>query len=500
MTLLRLLGIQIRIPLFWKMFAGYTLILMFGIVSSMFLLSQLHGVFTGGVAEFEESDIGVNLSHQLEQTFDEEMKAARQFFTTKSLEYYRHLTEHQRKFENIIDSLDQLPEKKDVRFYLDKILSYHENFSNAVNQGAILLHSDSSSNLEPTWSLVAQQGDTLRTTLRAFYEHYRYTLGKAFRFFDKRTSIAMYGSWLILLLTLTVALVATILLTRAIVMPIQDLRAGTERVGEGYYQTVQITTNDEIADLASAFNIMSDRLKQLDVLRMQLMSEISHEMRTPLQVIKAACHMLVHSKTAAPLTEKQVQSVSMIHQATNRINSFVNTFLDIAKMEAGLMTFHFEPTNINELIRPLVAEAQLIGQARNVKVEHITEVFPPLSIDKERFTQAITNLISNALKFTPENGSVTIRLMRTYNGEVGKPYLGIHVSDTGVGIPQEDLEKLFTKFYQAKNTPVVKEKGSGLGLALVKHVAEAHGGKVNVTSVVGKGSTFSILLPFPTIQ
>jgi two-component system sensor histidine kinase GlrK len=194
-----------------------------------------------------------------------------------------------------------------------------------------------------------------------------------------------------------------------------------------------------------------------------------------------------------------VDAVGMIHGATNRINSFVNLFLDVAKMEAGLMKFNFEPVNIVELVTPLINEAALIAQTRQIKVEFDAGEIGVLPLDKDRFTQALTNLLSNALKYTPNEGAVTISMKIAADivpmGKGERRFVRIDVRDTGVGIPPADLDKLFNKFYQAKNTPFVKEKGSGLGLALVKHVAEAHGGRVSVTSQVGVGSVFSIILP-----
>lgn len=483
------------------MLSGFVLIITFGIFSSMFLLSQLREVFSSGIVEFRLTDVGINLSQQLDKTLNEEMESLKLFVRTKSEAEYQQYVERRTKFLTLVDSLEDISEREGVQLPKNRIGFYHEKLSHLVDKGMQQLRKDSSYNFRVLEKQASTYADSLRASTQSLYDAFRYSMSKAFRLFEKRTSIALDGAWLVLTLTLTIALVAAIVLTRTVIKPIQALKEATKEVGEGHYETVRVSTNDEIADLSQAFNSMSEKLKKLDELRMQMMSEISHEMRTPLQVIKAACHMLVHSKTAAPLTEKQVQSVSMIHQAANRINSFVNTFLDIAKMESGLMTFNFEQTDINECIQPLVAEAQLIGQARQVKVEFLTNTFPELILDKERLTQAVSNLFSNALKFTPEGGSVIIRLTKTErernNGALGKQFIRLDVQDTGVGIPPDDLQKLFTKFFQAKNTPLVKEKGSGLGLALVKHVAEAHGGRVAVTSEVGKGSTFSIFLPLP---
>ena len=138
-------------------------------------------------------------------------------------------------------------------------------------------------------------------------------------------------------------------------------------------------------------------------------------------------------------------------------------------------------------------------QTRQIELEFISDDIPPLLIDRERISQVFSNLLSNALKYTPDNGKITIRMTLSTNcggiSKNGKGCVRIEVQDTGVGIPEADIPKLFNKFYQAKNVPLVNEKGSGLGLALVKHVSEAHGGGVSVKSKVGEGSIFTVELP-----
>ena len=303
---------------------------------------------------------------------------------------------------------------------------------------------------------------------------------------------------IILILSLIVAMVTAILIARTVIRPIQALKEGTEKVSSGHYDTIPITSSDEIADLTREFNQMSNKLKQLDEMRIQLMSEISHEMRSPLQVIKAGCHMIARSKDAPPLTQKQTDAVALINQAANRIHRFVNSFLDIVKIESGLMQFYFLPTDMLELMTPLVQEAELLGQSRQIKVDFQHDKIRPIAIDRDKMTQVISNMISNAMKYTPADGTTTIRVLKTFemNGSAtSKEFVRIDVQDTGVGIPPDDLEKLFTKFFQASNKAVVSEKGSGLGLALVKHVTEAHGGKVSVSSRLNEGSTFSVFLP-----
>ncbi|MFI5250853.1 MAG: ATP-binding protein [Bacteroidota bacterium] len=428
---------------------------------------------------------------QLDSTFAMEMKAAREFAVTKKPAAYDLYSNFKGQFHREIDSLAEITERQDVRTAIDSLSQLH---------GACVIVVETSLHRGTVDSANFQSMlTTMRKSLTQLQEQYSFSLSKAVRTFKTGVENAIEGSLFILILSFIVGLAIAFILALNVTRPIRALKSGTEKVAEGKFENVQVTTRDEIADLTTAFNSMSDKLRQLDEMRMSMMSEISHEMRTPLQVIKAATYTISHPRDGSILNQRQTDALGMIHQATNRISSFVNLFLDVAKLEAGLMKFNFEGVDVCSLLQPIVSEAQLIGQTRGITVEMNTAAVPTLMIDKERMGMVFTNLLSNALKYTPDKGKITVCLSTIFpeNGAsaTGDRSIRIDFQDTGVGIPPDDLNKLFNKFYQAKNTPLVKEKGSGLGLALVKHVVEAHGGRVTVSSTVGIGSTFSLILP-----
>ncbi|MBI1806917.1 MAG: HAMP domain-containing histidine kinase [Ignavibacteria bacterium] len=462
---------------------------------SITILLQLKPVFTTDQPEFRI----IPLSQYLEKLLETETESVHKYFNAKDQLNQQRLTLTTNQFRTSADSLLQMMERNDTRSLVEALIAMHHRYEDYIKQQTHRIQSDRTYDPLPTIGSQVGLTDSIRQRLHVLNEAYLPTLSKALKRLNQQTSDAISGGYYILLLALAIGSVLALLIARNVTKPIQALKAGTERVGEGHYETVAVTTYDEIADLTNAFNLMSEKLKQLDEMRAQLMSEISHEMRTPLQVIKAGCYSIVHTKDGTPLTQRQRDAVGMIHQATNRINQFVNSFLDVAKMEAGLMKFKFESANLFEVLNPLIQEAQLIAQTRQIDVEFLSDQIPSLIIDKERIGQVFSNLLSNALKYTPDDGLITIRMKKSNDcGDVTKNGHGcvvIDVQDSGVGIPETDLPKLFQKFYQAKNVPLVNEKGSGLGLALVKHVAEAHGGRVSVKSQVGAGSTFTITLP-----
>lgn len=438
------------------------------------------------------------LIYRMETVFNLEVAATSTYLKSREVKDWEKLDFLMGRFKLYADSCSDLSKGTPYEKNLDEILKAYHSFQeitsrvSPVNNKNYILDS-------LDWKLQNEIADTVCQTFLNTYLTFRPNLSSIFEKNNSQKSTQPLSIVAILVVIIVITWIIARPYAQSLTRPIKALREGTQKVGEGKYESVPVTSKDEIADLTRAFNMMSEKLRKLDEMRMEMMSEISHEMRTPLQVIKAGCYSIIHAKDSSPLTPRQRDAVGMIHQATNRINSFINLFLDVAKMESGLMKFNFEDSDVLQVLTPLIQEAELIAQTRQIKLEFIKEEVPNIPIDRDRLSQAFSNLLSNALKYTPNDGTITVTVLVkdkcNISGLTGERCLQIDVKDTGVGIPEEDLGKLFSKFYQAKNVPLVNEKGSGLGLVLVKHVVEAHGGKVSVQSTVGVGSTFSIYLP-----
>ncbi|HLF14044.1 MAG TPA: HAMP domain-containing sensor histidine kinase [Bacteroidota bacterium] len=493
MTAQRRPQIRIRFPLFSKLITGFIVVILFMVASMVTILLQLRPLVEGKT-DFR----GAELAQDIGRTFGAVEESARRYVAsgeTKDLQTFLLLGG---KFTTDSETLKVLVDtaKHDIKVAIDSMISHAREYIDLVAAAE-----GGRKNVPGPESSARGRllGEKVRLDVSRVREYYLGTMVKSLKSLNTQTTNSIAGAYIILGLSLVIGIALGILIAKTLTRPIQALKAGSQKVGEGHYETVPVTTNDEVAELTVAFNLMSDKLRQLDEMRMEMMSEISHEMRTPLQVIKAGCYSIIHAKDVTPLAQKQRDAVGMIHQATNRINQFVNSFLDIAKMEAGLMKFRFEESNLVEVLNPLVQEAQLIAQTRQISLEFLATGIPPLRLDRERVSQVFSNLLSNALKYTPDQGHIHIRVQVLKECPGIAPGSGgcvrVDVEDSGVGIPKDDLARLFSKFYQAQNVPLVNEKGSGLGLALVKHVTEAHGGSVSVASEVGVGSTFSVILP-----
>lgn len=230
-------------------------------------------------------------------------------------------------------------------------------------------------------------------------------------------------------------------------------------------------------------------LKEAEAARVDFMASISHDLRSPLAVIKGYASMLIHHPH---LSEKQREYLQGILLAVHQITHMVDNLLELSRMDRGVVEPYFEPVSIRDTVMEILRAHQI--QARKKRIQLKAEFDPDapdtLEADRDLFQRALQNLVNNAIKFTPEGGQVTVRVMPK-----GHDHVLIVVEDTGIGIQPADLERLFERFYQAENVRRMGLGGKGLGLAIVKSVVELHHGKIWVESQVNQGSRFFIELP-----
>ena len=228
------------------------------------------------------------------------------------------------------------------------------------------------------------------------------------------------------------------------------------------------------------------RIRQVETTRKEFVTNVSHELRSPLTSIKAMVETLqdgaLDDKTAA------VNFLRRIHRDVDRMSGMVNDLLELASLESGQTPIHLSPVDMGPLLEEVVSDCQTSANQHNVAVEvSLPTNMPLVTAEEEKVHQVVTNLIENALKFTPENGRITI------SANVGVREIKFTVSDTGPGIDSEHLPHVFERFYKVDRAR--RDGGSGLGLAIVKHIVQSHDGDVSVESTIGEGSAFSFTLP-----
>jgi two-component system, NarL family, sensor histidine kinase BarA len=257
-----------------------------------------------------------------------------------------------------------------------------------------------------------------------------------------------------------------------------------------------LETNRELEAQNQKLEAMNTRLKELDRLKSSFLATVSHELRTPLTSIIGYSEMLSEG-LAGPLNQEQVDYVRTIMEKGETLLKLISSILDISQIEAGKVRLNFEPIEISQIITQAVTSVKPQAQKKGLTVEmKFPEQQQKVPADKDRLRQAVINLLANAVKFTPKNGKVTVILSElAHQPELGQTGYRIMVEDSGVGIPQDQFDKIFQSFYQVDSSSTREYGGAGLGLAIVKSFVEGHGGQVRVTSEMGHGSRFIAVLP-----
>ena len=247
----------------------------------------------------------------------------------------------------------------------------------------------------------------------------------------------------------------------------------------------------EIRQKNVALEKANRELKKLDQMKSDFVASVSHDIRTPLNSVQESIALILDG-VVNPVEEKGKKVLEIAKRSIGRLTSMINDLLDFSKLEAGKMRLHIEPSDMQVLIDEVLGSLKSLADKKKIKIvfDPIKE-FPKIPCDAERMIQVLTNLVGNAVKFTSENGTVTVTVS-------GPPQdrAKITISDTGIGIAKEDLARVFERFEQVKGATPAEYKGTGLGLSICKELIKLHGGEIWAESELGKGSHFIIALPF----
>ncbi len=298
------------------------------------------------------------------------------------------------------------------------------------------------------------------------------------------------GRFLLLgaLLAVAIALALTLFFSRRITAPIKDLTQASRKLGRGdLSQRVSSDDRGEIGELAQAFNTMASDLERAEQLRQNMVADAAHELRTPLANIRGYLEAF-RDGVIKPDTE----NIHSLNAEAILLSRLVDDLQDLSLAEAGELKLEFHTEDITTLIRQTVASVQTQATSKGIILaSNIPNELPLITIDHQRISQVLRNLLDNAIAYTDKDDYITIAVERQGN------WLEISVTDTGKGIPPEDLPNIFERYYRADKSRSRATGGSGLGLTIAKRIVETHGGKMRARSELGKGSRFSFMLPIP---
>jgi signal transduction histidine kinase len=288
------------------------------------------------------------------------------------------------------------------------------------------------------------------------------------------------------LLALAIALVLTFVLSRRIMAPVQALSIATRRLGQGdLTQRVHINSQGEMGELAQAFNSMATELERTEKLRRNLVADTAHELRTPLSNIRGYLEAIRDG-----IVQPDAAAIASLSEEVALLSRLVEDLQELAMADAGELKLVRQPENVVELIQKSVATIESKASAKGLLVSvDPLDGLPLVFVDFHRISQVLRNLLENAVTHTGNGGSITVAA-RPVDGMVE-----VSVTDTGEGIPAEDLPNMFERFYRVDKSRARATGGTGLGLTIAKRLVEAHGGRISFESEVGKGSRFTFTIP-----
>ena len=301
---------------------------------------------------------------------------------------------------------------------------------------------------------------------------------------------ASQGLLVIVAVSAAIALVGSMVLGMAlanrVLKPISDITRSAEQITAADDLKTRLQWNgpeDEMGQLVSVFNRAMQRLEHLFSVQQRFVADVSHELRTPLTAIQGHVELMQRYGLDA-------ESMEAVESEVKRMSRMVNDLLLLARADNGELKLTCQPLELDELFGEAYREARVLAKDRDLKVTMVD--FEPVRIngDADRLKQLLSNLVGNAIKFTPDGGEIRMSLHKTDHNAV------MQVQDTGIGIAPEDMQRIFDRFYQADSSRVRQGgEGAGLGLSIAQWIAQAHGGKITAESAVGTGTTFIVTIP-----
>ncbi len=301
-------------------------------------------------------------------------------------------------------------------------------------------------------------------------------------FIERINITLLYGA----LIGAVIALFLGIFLSRTITRPIRELTQATHAVSQGdLSQQVPVRTKDELGNLANAFNKMSSELSRSVNARKQMTADIAHELRTPLSLILGHAEA-VHDGVLPPTKE----NFEIIREEATRLEHLVNDLRTLSLADAGELSINPQTIEPGALLREVASLYQFQTQKKKIRLDlDIVPHLPPLEVDPGRMTQVITNILDNAMRHTPEGGNITLSAKQAGNT------IELSIKDSGPGLPKEEAERIFERFYRVDASRQREDGGSGLGLAIAKSIVQAHNGQLSTESETGMGLKVTITLP-----
>jgi two-component system sensor histidine kinase GlrK len=476
--------------IFSRLVFGYLLIAFLVLAMSGYAIVELRQLERLTYSILQSDNRVLDLEKKMTDSMLSQMRYEQKFVITKDQALYRQFLLARDDFQNYGKEALKAAGTPGQKELLNTLTAQQKKYEGLFEEEVKLIQTNQTYNVQSFKREKEKTGDLIMTDLQALENASQESTFEKIKIVGESGANAGKVAMVLAVAALLGVILISLFITRSITLPLDTLIDKTREISNWVFKAdLNLTSPPEIEELALAINSMCERLKAVDKMKSDFFSTMSHELRTPLTSIKEGTSLLLEG-VGGGTTDKQKKLLKIIAAESHRLIDLVNASLDLSKIEAGMMTFNFNPAHIFPLIQRAVTETRPWAMAKGIGVEvYNSPGLPQVSMDTERILQVLRNLIGNAIKFTPDGGTVTV-LVRQEEGQ-----LLVTVKDTGIGISKENLTDIFDKFRQGTLGTSDFIKGTGLGLAIVKHIVTAHGGNVWAESEPGQGSSFIFSLP-----
>jgi two-component system sensor histidine kinase GlrK len=431
-------------------------------------------------------------------------------FTRKSLaspdpEYASIRQEYEQEFQKILEKLHPLATSEKERREIERLSDFWNRFREDLSR-----HRENQSKPDETPpAALSEHLERLRAQAQTVYNATQETIESEIQNSADMGAQAQWISLSAAALSLILSCLVSFVILRSIAEPLHNLTQGTRAIAEGkFFYRLDTSRTDEFSQLARDFNSMTQRLNELDQMKKDFVSHVSHELKAPLASMQETIHLMLE-QIPGSLNEKQKRLLELNFQSGKRLSSMLGNLLDLSRMEAGALEYELRMRDLGELVRTALAEFEVQAGEKSLQIKEELPAQPVfVECDGDRIIQVIGNVVGNGIKFSRDGGLIRVSVQtcnrvpatipdawREIVQTDGNPFALIAVADSGPGIPDQHKEKIFEKFHQVKQGKKIAGQGVGLGLAICRTIVEAHRGAIWVEDNPEGGSVISVLLP-----
>jgi two-component system sensor histidine kinase GlrK len=482
-----------RLSIFWRLTLGYLTILALVIGVNLYILNQFRALTELGAELATHHFPAVETAKRLITSLYAQLKSDKQYLVLRDTTLLKDFLQEAENFRKTLKALEDQEQPGRPLESLKKAKRLHEEFHTLFLSVGVE-QADRSSLAIANYE---QKRDALingmTQSITAYITSQEASVGGILRDSHLRSVQAQEITQQLLMMALVLGLGLAGVASYSILRPLRRVKAQIRRIGQGQFGgTISLSVPQELRELVGQVNWMGQKLQKLDEMKSEFLANISHELRTPLTSIREGSQLLLDG-IPGTLTKDQRETLTIIAESSQRLNHLIGNLLDLSRMEADMVSYNYSPTDLNRLAVRSLEKVKFLADRKNIHmtVDLAQDKVRLQDLDGARMEQVLENLLSNAIKFSSEGSTIVIRSRPDSSEE------GVHftVSDTGPGIPEEDLPHIFERFYQGKTQEGRVYVGSGIGLALAKRVVEAHGGKIWAESILGTGTALHFTIP-----